>query len=94
MICKICNKEFKSVKGLCSHIMQIHKEISLLQYYELFLWSKTYCKICENKPKFIMIYYKFIFNLTDIFYFLLLLKFISCLIVDLISIDFYDVHII
>ena len=53
MICKICNKEFKTVKGLCSHIMQIHKGISLLQYYELFLWSKTYCKICENKPKFI-----------------------------------------
>ena len=53
MICKICNKELKSLKGLCCHISQKHKQITFQQYYELFLWDKTECKICKQKPKFI-----------------------------------------
>lgn len=50
IICKICNKSFKSIQGLSLHIKQ--HNISKEQYY-LLDHNKTYCETCNNETTFL-----------------------------------------
>jgi hypothetical protein len=53
--CKICNKEFKSSRGLSIHIKTQHK-INMEEYYLKYLnGEKTYCEYCGKDTKFINI---------------------------------------
>ena len=48
--CEICKKEFKTLKGLSSHISQVHKFISIKDYYiKYFSDGEHLCKEC-NEP--------------------------------------------
>lgn len=55
--CKICNKTFKNVNYLSSHITKSHKDIQQQEYYDKYFKSKGdgICKICENETNFISI---------------------------------------
>lgn len=48
--CKICGKEFDSLKGLSNHILRIHK-ISIQSYYDRYN-SKGICLVCGKPTKF------------------------------------------
>lgn len=50
--CKICNREFKSYKGLSGHIRQTHK-ISSENYYITYIDSNNKCLVCNNSTNFI-----------------------------------------
>lgn len=52
MICEICKKEFKNIKGLSSHIRQTHHILSET-YYIQYIDSNNICKICKQPTKFI-----------------------------------------
>ncbi len=48
--CEYCEKEFKTLKGLSSHISQVHKFISIKDYYiKYFSNGEHLCKEC-NEP--------------------------------------------
>jgi hypothetical protein len=49
MICKICNKEYKSFVALSQHIVQNH-QITTKEYYDKYLnTSNNICPICDTK---------------------------------------------
>ena len=52
--CNICNKEFKTIKGIAIHIVQFHKyKISL--YYDQYCKTDKddgFCKTCGKKTRF------------------------------------------
>jgi len=50
MKCKICNKEFKSLKGVALHIGKKH-DITTTEYYLKFLGNQVYCKHCGKPTK-------------------------------------------
>lgn len=53
MICKICNKKFKSNAGLGHHIKSTH-DMDTREYYDLYSDDTLkYCKICGTENKFI-----------------------------------------
>jgi endogenous inhibitor of DNA gyrase (YacG/DUF329 family) len=53
MECKICGKKFETLKGLTSHIGQIHKnEITIKEYYLKFIGEKGKCKECGKDTRF------------------------------------------
>ena len=56
--CQICHKQYKSIKGLSSHIRQTHK-ISSEEYYIRYINSNHFCKICGNPTGFINLSYGF-----------------------------------
>jgi len=55
--CELCNKEFKNIKGLSSHIFWMHKEISKEDYYKKYLMvessNRGFCLFCGKKCKFV-----------------------------------------
>jgi hypothetical protein len=51
--CKICGKKFETLKGLLSHIGQIHNnEITIEEYYLKFIGEKGKCKECGKDTRF------------------------------------------
>jgi len=53
MECNICKKEFSSIKGLRSHLSQVHKEINQKDYYIIVLNNpKEICEHCGNEKIF------------------------------------------
>ena len=58
--CELCNKEYKTIRGLSSHINKLHKEITQQYYYDMFInnsLSKYVCPTCGKPTKFISIGY-------------------------------------
>ena len=55
--CQLCNKTVKSARLLTLHIYKYHKNISVKQYYDLYLKDKDegICKQCGNETKFLSI---------------------------------------
>lgn len=58
--CEICNKEYKNLNGLSSHITKSHKDITQQYYYDAFIsnnLAKHICPTCEKTTDFISIGY-------------------------------------
>ena len=51
IICKICNREFESYKGLSSHIKQYHK-LTSENYYNQYISNEHSCKTCGKPTNF------------------------------------------
>ena len=55
-ICKICNREFKSRKSLCMHLVLLHKytKEQIIEYYDKHykINGEDECKFCHKKSKF------------------------------------------
>ena len=50
--CALCNKEFKTLKGLSCHLSQIYK-IDLKKYYIDYIDKNNKCSICGNEKELI-----------------------------------------
>ena len=53
--CYICNQDFKSYKGLASHLKQKHSDITTKEYYDRFYKKEGegVCPVCGKETKFI-----------------------------------------
>lgn len=52
--CKICNREFGSMRGLSLHINHSHHQLTNRQYYDIYLKKNpNACLICEKETKYI-----------------------------------------
>ena len=54
VICSICNKEFKSLHSLSTHLSRSHKDISIKEYYDKHLKKENAekCKTCGKETYF------------------------------------------
>lgn len=53
MKCSFCEKEFKTISGLQSHISQVHKEVTLQEYFVRFLGKEKTCFDCGKEVYFL-----------------------------------------
>jgi len=54
MECKICNRNFRSRRGLLQHLRYSHKNINKKEYYDKYLKSENegICPVCGNSTNF------------------------------------------
>jgi len=59
IICKLCNKQILSIRGLSSHLRYNHPEYNIRKYYDKFLRKENegICQLkgCDNKTNFVNI---------------------------------------